>query len=188
MSWQLVFMVSACQLKGWVKMTAFILSEANEIRGDQLVDEILTATGVDLTDKYTFYIPITVEVPDAWVEGHEEEIQAIIDVHVPDPLYFPADLVRLVADQAESDMAAIPSWAAWTEAEAAVWYDANVTDLVDAIPDVDGLTPTAFQNNAQAIVAQMQDIAAAQAAVVRNLARMVIALRNKTWPNLEGSL
>jgi len=31
------------------------------------------------------------------------------------------------------------------------------------------------------------DQAAAQAAVTRNLARMVIALRNKTWPNLEGS-
>ena len=27
----------------------------------------------------------------------------------------------------------------------------------------------------------------AQAAVIRNLARMVIALRNNTWPNLEGS-
>ena len=41
--------------------------------------------------------------------------------------------------------------------------------------------------NAQAIAAQMQDICNAQALVILNLARMVIAMRNKLWPNLEGS-
>jgi len=44
-----------------------------------------------------------------------------------------------------------------------------------------------FQNNAQVIIAQFQDVIMAQATVIRNLARMTIALRNKTWPELEGS-
>lgn len=85
----------------------------------------------------------------------------------------------------ESVAASIPSWATWTEAEAAAWYNANVTALVSAIPDITAMTQTAFNNNAKAICAQFQDIIAAQATVIRNLARMVIALRNKTWPNLE---
>ena len=110
-------------------------------------------------------------------------VAQIVAAHDPEGI-LPVERVSRSADLAS---ATIPGWATWTEVEAAEWYDANVTDLVTAIPDIDGLTPTAFQNNAQAIVAQMQDIIAAQAVVTRNLARMVIALRNKTWPNLEGS-
>jgi len=44
--------------------------------------------------------------------------------------------------------------------------------------------PAAVYNNAKAIAAQMQDIIAAQALVIGNMARMLLALRDKSWPNL----
>ena len=165
----------------------FTLSIDGLVRGDQLVDEILRGTGVDLTDRYVFYQPDTIQVPDALVAGRETEIQAIVDVHIPDPLYFPADRERFVAEQAGGKAQEIPGWATWTEDEALAWYSEHVDTLIGAIPDIDKLTAVQFRDNAQAISAQFQDIIAAQALVIRNLARMVIALRNKTWPGLEGS-
>ena len=168
----------------------FTLTATNKIRGDQLVDEIARATGIDLTDKYGFYPPNKVQVPDALVAGREAEIQAIVDVHEPDPLYFPADVqsskLAGIEQDAEVKLVAIPGWSTWTEQEALDWYTANVTDLIDAIPDVDGLSPTAYANNAQAIAAQTQGIINAQALVIRNMTRMLLALRNKVFPNLEG--
>ena len=168
-------------------MSDFILLVAGKIRGDQLVDEILQATGINLTDQYTFYPPSTVRLPESVVAGHESEIQAIVDAHVPDPLYFPADLIRLHEEEAEAQVATVPGWAHWTEAEALAWFTENIADPLDTVPDVDGLTTTQYRANAQAIDAQWQDVITAQAAAIRGLARMVLALRNKLWPNLEGS-
>ena len=96
-------------------------------------------------------------------------------------------LEEIIEEQSEDDVIAIPGWSTWTEEQALAWYTTNVIDLIDAIPDINGLSPTAYANNAQAIAAQMQDICNAQALVILNLARMVIAMRNKLWPNLEGS-
>ncbi len=118
----------------------------------------------------------------AWIT----QAAAIIAAHDPAQLSESEKMAAVVLDSGIA-ASAIPGWATWTEAEAAAWYDTNVTALIDAIPDVSNLTPTAFQNNAQLIVAQMQDIITAQAAVIRNLARMLIAMHNKTWPELEGS-
>jgi len=165
----------------------FTLPHNNSIYGGQLVAEIEQATGIDLSDGYMFVAPNIVRVRDGLVVDREVEIKAIIDAHMPNPLYFPEDRMRQAEQSAEDDAATIPGWATWTKAEAAAWYDEHVTNLVDAIPDVDGLTPTTFQNKAQTIVAQMQDIAVAQTTVIHNLARMVLAMRNKLWPNLEGS-
>ena len=89
-------------------------------------------------------------------------------------------------EESEVKFIAIPGWSTWTEQEALDWYTANVTDLIDAIPDISGLSPTAYANNAQAIAAQTQGIINAQALVIRNMARMLLALRNKVFPNLEG--
>ena len=58
---------------------------------------------------------------------------------------------------AEQAVANIPNWATWTEAEALVWFDANVVDLASA------------------------------RTVLRALVQIVLAMRNKLWPNLEGS-
>jgi len=157
------------------------------IRGDQLVDEILSATGIDLENHYAFRPPNTVRVADAIIAGREVEIQALIDIHVPDPLYFPADLVQLIEAGAETQASAIPGWAHWIEAEALAWFTENITDPLVTVPNVDGLSVDVYRANAQAIDAQWQDIITAQAAAIRGLARMVLAMRNRLWPNLEGS-
>jgi hypothetical protein len=76
-------------------MAYFTLSSPNQIRGDQLADEILVATGVDLgtgiMQHIIFYEPLTVEIPDGLIAGLEAEIQAVVTAHVPDPLYFQWD-------------------------------------------------------------------------------------------------
>ena len=95
-------------------------------------------------------------------------------------------LAAIKMQESEGKAAAIPNWSTWTEQEALDWYAANVTDLIEAIPDVGGLSPTAYANNAQAIAAQTQEIINAQALIIRNMARMLLALRNKVFPNLEG--
>ncbi len=59
--------------------------------------------------------------------------------------------------QAEQDVAAIPGWATWTADEMVAWIDANVTNLSSAVT------------------------------VLKAMARMHAAERNKLWPNLEGS-
>ena len=167
-------------------MTTFKLPTDNQIRGDQLVDEILKATTIDLTDNYSFYPPNKVRVPDELVAGREAEIQAVIDAHVPDPLYFPEDLERQKEQEAEAKAAAIPDWATWTETEALAWFQTNIADLLAAIPDIDTLIDTQYQNNAKAIAAQYQKIITAQAQANRALIRMILALRDQIWPGLGG--
>jgi hypothetical protein len=66
------------------------------------------------------------------------------------------DIAATEAD-AETRMQAVPGWATWTEAEALVWFDTNITPL--AIPaDVKTL--------------------------LRAYGRVLLALRDKTWPEL----
>jgi len=93
-------------------------------------------------------------------------------------------LAAIKEQESEGKAAAIPGWATWTEQEAVAWYAENVTNLIDAIPDIDSLSNTAYTSNAKAIASQMQDIIAAQALVIGNMARMLLALRDKSWPNL----
>lgn len=63
----------------------------------------------------------------------------------------------VVKASAKTAAAAIPNWATWNEAQTTAWIDANVTDLASA------------------------------KTVLRAMARMVIALRNDVFPDLEGS-
>ncbi|NIV32333.1 MAG: hypothetical protein GWN58_23685 [Anaerolineae bacterium] len=61
--------------------------------------------------------------------------------------------------QIDADAAAanIPNWATWSEDQALTWFDANVVDLASA------------------------------RTVLRAVVQMVLAMRNKLWPGLEGS-
>jgi predicted RNase H-like HicB family nuclease len=137
-------------------ITTFTITP-NQIRGDQLADEILQATGIDILGRYSFYPPSEVHISGGDVAEARDEIQAVIDAHVPDPLYFPEDVERERRQQADVDIAAIPGWATWTAQEAQDWIDANVTSLASA------------------------------RTALKAMARMLVALRNKTWPSLEGS-
>jgi len=155
------------------------------IQGDQLADEIRIATGVDLIDHYGVVGNNQVLVPDEMVDGLEVQIQGIIDAHTPDPFYFPEQREFAISEGSQTDVENIPGWASWNEDTALDWFSTNVENLISEIPDIDGLTPAQFTANAQAIMAQYQDIITAQATVIKSLARLVIALRNKTWPSLQ---
>jgi hypothetical protein len=126
---------------------------------------------------------VVVTVPDGYDSG---AIDAVVQAHDPS-VQFDWEVAQQRQEQAESDAATIPGWASWTEGEALAWMDANLKALLDAVPNVDGLTADQYRNNAQSIDAQWQDVFAAQQQVIRALVRLVIALRNDTWPRLEGS-
>ena len=171
-------------------MATFTLPEIDNIHGRQLADEIFQATGLTITvDDVLYYGNGIVFIRDELVQGYEAQIQAVVDVHYANLNYFPDDVERLRIDAvqtgAETDAQSIPGWATWNKISANDWFSTNVESLLSEIPDVDGLTPTQFQSNAQSIIAQMQDIITNQATVIKALGLMIIALRNDTWPNLE---
>lgn len=171
-------------------MATFTLPEVDNISGKQLADEIFQATGITITLNDVLYQGNgIVFIRDELVQGYEVQIQAIVDAHSIDLNYFPEDveIIRLEEVQlsGEIDAQSIQGWATWNKVSANDWFSANVESLLSAIPNVDGLTPTQFQSNAQAIIAQMQDIITNQATVINALGQMIIALRNNTWPNLE---
>ena len=88
-------------------------------------------------------------------------------------------------NNAEIQAGNIPNWASWTEAQALAWLQTNIIDILGAVPDIEGLTPSAWTNNSQSIVGQFQDVITTQATVIVSLARMIVALRNKSFPGLE---
>ncbi len=137
-------------------VTEFALPKKDRIRGRQLVDEILRATDLDVTERYD-YLPTrnVVRLFGDDVADRAADIQAIIDAHEPDPLYFAEDRARQRREGAEGNAAAIPGWATWTADESVAWIDANVTDLASA---------------KQAL---------------RAMARMIVAMRDQMWPELE---
>ena len=73
----------------------------------------------------------------------------------------PVDPVFDIDQGADAQARDIPGWASWTEAEVLDWLTANVA------PEIEGLAPKTY-------------------AAIRAMARMIVALRNKTWPQLEG--
>ncbi len=62
-----------------------------------------------------------------------------------------------IRSEARAQVQNIPNWATWTEVETLDHIDTNVTDLASA------------------------------KVVIRAMARMLIALRNERWPDLEGN-
>jgi hypothetical protein len=90
--------------------------------------------------------------------GEVATVAGIIAAHDPDamtPDQIAAARVATVASAADGHAANIPGWATWPEAKALAWIDGNVTDLASA------------------------------KVALKAMARMLVALRNKTWPRLE---
>jgi hypothetical protein len=75
----------------------------------------------------------------------------------------------VVQANAKSQAAAIPSWASWTEAEALAWHDTNIANAL----------PVANLAAANVVLAKFEQ-------ENRALVRMVIALRNQLYPDLQG--
>jgi len=161
-------------------VTAFVISP-NTIRGDQLADEILQAIGIDVLERYAFYPPDKVKIAGDDVAAAQAAIQAVIDAHIPDRLYFPEDRERERAAAAEATVANIPGWATWTLAEVQDWYDTNIGTPIDNAP------ATVTSQNAVAVLQGVVNILKQFNTLEGAEIMMLIAARNKLWPNLEGS-
>ena len=86
-------------------------------------------------------------------------LEGIIATHDPDALtddQLAAAKIEATLAEADTQSAAIPGWATWTEQQALDYITANVTDLASA------------------------------KVVLLAMARMLVALRNKTWPGLQA--
>ena len=68
------------------------------------------------------------------------------------------DDIALIEDDAKQRLKAIPNWATWTEEQAVEWFTTHINNL--AIPD---------------------DVKS----LLADYGRMLLALRDKTFPNLE---
>ena len=74
----------------------------------------------------------------------------------------------------------IPNWATYTEAEALAWMQTNIgTPLATVIPP----NPMTVQQ-IRAVLVVLQNTMNSQYQAEQSMARMIIALRDKTWPNL----
>jgi len=153
-----------------------------EIHGDQLVAEIEQATGINVEGRYSFYPPDEVHITGEDVAAAEAEIQAVIDAHVPVYPYTPEQEEQERRKQAETDVTNIPGWATWTEEQALNWHDTNIKD------ELDGAPTTVTSQNAVAVLQGILDVLRDYIQPeLRAHLRLLIALRNETWPNLEGS-
>lgn len=79
----------------------------------------------------------------------------------------------------------IPGWATWDESQALDWHDTNVkTPIDDLQASIAGITSLA---TALPVLEEMRLAMDKMETENRAVVRMIIALRNKSFPNLEGS-
>ena len=160
-------------------LTVFSITP-NTIYGKQLRHEIEQATGIVL-DNFLFYPPDEVRIHGDDVAAAQAAIQAVIDVHEPDPLYFPEDVERARAAAAETTVANLPGWATWTEEQALAWYETNVGEPIDNAPEA------VTSQNAVAVLQGVVNLLREMNNLERAQIKLDLAIRNKLWPNLEGS-
>ena len=145
----------------------FTLPNPNEIHGHQLADEILQATGIDVINRYSFIPPDRVKITGEDIEESAAAIQAVIDAHVPDPLYFPEDRERAEIKTAETnavtEYATLPDWAKTLSAESAtdyindeIWNGMSIEQIEDYIDaNITGTTVASMNNSPVSLLASV---------------------------------
>jgi hypothetical protein len=134
---------------------------------ERLIDEI-KAQYPNMVYRFAEYTPEEpyIEVTDD--NADDTTLTNIITAHDPQVLTTEQEQ-QLVQANAKSQAAAIPSWASWTEAEALAWHDTNITNAL----------PVANLAAANTVLTKLEQ-------ENRALIRMVIALRNQVWSDLQG--
>jgi len=96
-------------------------------------------------------------VYDNWLAEYQQEMAVV-------------EQVKAVEEGAKTKASAIPNWASWTEVEALNWHDTNIQNAL----------PVANLTEANTVIQKLET-------ENRALLRMVLALRNKVFPDLEGN-
>lgn len=133
-----------------------------------LADELYAALGLQGTELRveTSSTHAYVTVPDAI---QDSAVQAVVNAHDPEA-ESQAERVNRVHMASQTQAQNIPNWASWTETDVLAWFEANVDSLLDLNP------PSQAQ-----VLAAVRQMRTAQKA----MARMIVALRNAQWPQLE---
>lgn len=124
----------------------------------------LQAAGIPVKRVASLPGGLDIAINDDLVSQYEELINTVIEAH--DGI----DDIAVVEDGAKQRLRNIPAWATWTEEEALNWHDTNLSDTV-----IDGIG-----NLAEAKII-LKKISTENRAIVR----MLLALRDKIFPNLE---
>lgn len=112
-------------------------------------------------------IRITLSLPDGVTR---EDVQAVIDAHDPSAMS-EAEKIKHVETSSKDAAKNVPGWATWTVDEALTWFDDNLSDAqIDALTDLAG-----------AKVALKRIVAENRA-----MAQMLLAIRDKIWPDLSS--
>lgn len=95
-----------------------------------------------------------------------------------------ADMFVIKADAAKGHAANIPNWSTWDETQAQTWTTANIaTPLANARTNLAAIS-TLNLATFKAALGAILDILDAMWTMLWAMARMQIALRDKTWPDL----
>lgn len=139
------------------------------VKPELLLDQILERSEYRGKITTLYYNPntqeLTIEVPE---DVEEADILDLIDTHDPDELSI-VEKQRDLAESIKPRVHNIPGWATWTEQEALDWFNANISDTqIDAVTNLTE-AKVILKHQSQALFA---------------IGRMVMALRDHTWPEL----
>lgn len=159
----------------------FTVEPSNEIKWDI----ILKSRNIYLSDSNWTQLPDAVLSPAekiAW-QTYREALQGLELTYTnPDLVVFPdppvvtstAQTPSIVASKSRWKLSrttakAIPSWATWTQADWDAYFNANLSTA---------------QVNVVSTTAQIRAMMNKQNLIIQNLVKLVIAMRDDTWPDL----
>lgn len=122
---------------------------------------------------------VKVDYADAATPTQQSQGEALVAAHEST-----LDARNAVLASAVGAASAIPNWAHWTQEETETWYEANIHQpLVTGRANVPA---TLTFTSTRAVIMGLITIMDQMAVMLWALARMVIALRNRTWPHLQN--
>lgn len=99
-------------------------------------------------------------------ENQSPQAQAVVDAHTG------VDTVEQRQTTAEGNLRNIPGWSTWSESDVLVWWNTNLSDT---------------QTDAVLNLADARAMLKKQNAAIKHMARMLIAMRDRMFPNVpEG--
>jgi hypothetical protein len=162
-------------------MSKIFFSRENPVAINALVRAIQTAFPLQTegaSDMVRVSGLVRVDFVTQPIQAVIDAVQAIIDAHDG------SDPVKIVQDGAEGMVIAIPLWAHYREDEAQTWWETNIHGPL--VTGRTNLPVTLTLASTRVVIVALLDILDKMAAMMWAMARMIIALRNNTWPGLQN--